>query len=120
MGRGSPLRGNQPMDGLSGLAVSDLSSPVSDLSSQGEVMKRDTYKFLAGFVASLAYTHAAYAVAASKGIINEPTFLGRKWGVGFMWTEAVIYSGLGLGLAYRGWRRDAPRPDLGVTAVGEP
>jgi hypothetical protein len=51
----------------------------------------------------LAYTHPAYAVAASKGIINEPIFLGRKWGVGFMWTEVVIYSALGLGSAYRGW-----------------
>ncbi len=69
-------------------------------------MKRDLYKFLAGSAAGLAYTHAAYAVAASNGIINEPIFLGRKWGVGFMWTEAVIYSAITLALAYRGWGSD--------------
>ena len=47
-------------------------------------MNREAYKFLAGATAGLAYTHAAYAVAASTGIINEPIFLGRKWTVGFM------------------------------------
>ena len=67
-------------------------------------MTRDAYKFTAGAAAALAYTHAAYAVAASKGIINEPGFLGRKWTVGFMWTEFALYSAISLGLAYRGWR----------------
>lgn len=71
-------------------------------------MKRDAYKFLSGATAGLAYTHAAYAVAASKGVINEPVFLGRTWKVWFMWTEAAIYSVLSLGLAYRGWRPDSP------------
>ena len=33
--------------------------------------------------------------------------LGRKWGVGFMWTEAVIYSAISMALAYRGWGSDA-------------
>jgi len=71
-------------------------------------MKRDAYKFLAGSAAGLAYTHAAYAVAASNGIINEPVFLGRKWKVWFMWTEVAIYSALSLWLAQRGWRSDNP------------
>lgn len=69
-------------------------------------MKQDAYKFLAGTTAGLAYTHAAFAVAASKGIMNEPVFMGRTWKVGFMWTEAVIYSALSLWLAFRGWRSD--------------
>lgn len=69
-------------------------------------MKPDAFKFLAGSAAGLAYAHAAYAVAASRGIINEPIFLGRKWGVGFMWTEAVIYSAISVALAYRGWGSD--------------
>ena len=34
-------------------------------------MKRDGYKFLSGSAAALAYVHAAYAVAASKGIMNR-------------------------------------------------
>ena len=71
-------------------------------------MTRDAYKFTAGAAAALAYTHAAYAVAASHGIINEPIFLGRKWTVGFMWTEAAVYSALSLGSAYRGWCADTP------------
>ena len=70
-------------------------------------MRGDGFKFLAGAAAAMAYTHAAYAVAVSRGVINEPIFLGRKWGVGFMWTEAAVYSAAGLGLAYRGWRRDS-------------
>lgn len=69
-------------------------------------MKPDAFKFLAGSAAGLAYAHAAYAVAASRGIINEPIFLGRKWGVGFMWTEAFIYSAISMALAYRGWGSD--------------
>lgn len=71
-------------------------------------MNRDAYKFLAGATAALAYTHAAYAVAAAKGIINEPVFLGRKWPIGFMWTEFGIYSALSLWLASRGWRKSTP------------
>ena len=69
-------------------------------------MKPDAFKFLAGSAAGLAYAHGAYAVAASRGIINEPIFLGRKWGVGFMWTEAFIYSAISMALAYRGWGPD--------------
>lgn len=70
-------------------------------------MTRDTYTFLSGSAAAMAYTHAAYAVAASKGIINEPIFLGRKWGVGFMWIEAVIYSAISLALLMRRRRTDS-------------
>jgi len=66
-------------------------------------MSREACKFFSGSFAALAYVHAAYAVAASRGIINEPVFLGRRWGVGFMWTEAAIYSALGLTLGYLGW-----------------
>lgn len=69
-------------------------------------MNREASKFLAGASAALAYVHAAFALAASKGIMNEPVFLGRKWTVGFMWSEVAIYSALSLGLAYRGWRTD--------------
>lgn len=66
-------------------------------------MKREACKFFSGAFAALAYVHAAYAVAASRGIINEPVFLGRKWGVGYMWVEAALYSTAGLALGYAGW-----------------
>ena len=83
-------------------------------------MTADGYKFLSGSAAGLAYAHAAYAIAASKGIINEPIFLGRRWTVKFMWIEVVIYSALSLGAAYRGWgglRQLAVPPDApGVPA----
>lgn len=42
-------------------------------------MNREVCKFLSGSFAGLAYVHAAYAVATSRGIINEPVFLGRRW-----------------------------------------
>jgi len=73
-------------------------------------MKRDAYKFLSGSAAALAYVHAAYAVAASKGIMNEPVLFGRKWGFTFAWVEVVIYSAISLALAYRGWLRSAEKP----------
>jgi hypothetical protein len=66
-------------------------------------MKREAFKFFSGAFAALAYVHAAYAVAASRGIINEPVFLGRKWGIGFMWAEAALYSTASLALGYAGW-----------------
>lgn len=66
-------------------------------------MNREVCKFSSGFAAGLAYVHAAYAVAASRGIINEPVFLGRRWGVGYMWTEAAVYSAASLALGYAGW-----------------
>lgn len=69
-------------------------------------MKRDAYKFLSGSAAALAYAHIAYAVAASKGIMNEPVLFGRTWGVRFAWAEVVIYSALSAALAYRGWRAE--------------
>lgn len=70
-------------------------------------MKRDGYKFLSGSAAALAYAHAAYAVAASKGIMNEPVLFGRKWGFKFAWVEVAIYSAISLALAYRGWLADS-------------
>ncbi len=66
-------------------------------------MKREVCKFLSGAFAGLAYAHAGYAVATSTGIVDEPVFLGRRWGVGFMWTEAVVYSAISLALGYAGW-----------------
>jgi len=66
-------------------------------------MNREACKFFSGAFAALGYAHAAYAVATSQGVINEPVFLGRRWGVGFMWTEAVIYTALALALGRIGW-----------------
>jgi hypothetical protein len=66
-------------------------------------MKREVCKFFSGASAALAYAHAAYAVATSHGIINEPVFLGRRWGVKIMWTEAAIYSAASVALGYAGW-----------------
>ncbi len=66
-------------------------------------MKREVCKFFSGSFAALAYVHAAYAVATDRGIINEPVFLGRRWGVGYMWTEAAVYSAVSLALGYVGW-----------------
>lgn len=66
-------------------------------------MNREVCKFFSGSFAALAYAHAAYAVATSSGIVDEPVFLGRRWGVGFMWTEAAVYSAVSLALGYAGW-----------------
>jgi hypothetical protein len=66
-------------------------------------MKREMCKFLSGSFAALAYTHAAYAVGTSSGIVNEPVFLGRRWGVGYMWTEAAVYAAVSVVLGYAGW-----------------
>ncbi|MCW1957383.1 MAG: hypothetical protein KIH64_002315 [Mycobacterium sp.] len=70
-------------------------------------MKRDAYKFLSGSAAAMAYAHAAYAVAASKGIMNEPVLFGRRWGFKFAWAEVAIYSAISFALAYRGWLADS-------------
>ena len=66
-------------------------------------MKRELCKFGSGAFAALAYAHAAYAVATSSGVINEPVFLGRRWGIRYMWTEAAIYSLVSAALGYLGW-----------------
>ncbi|ULN39580.1 hypothetical protein MI149_17710 [Mycolicibacterium crocinum] len=66
-------------------------------------MNREVCKFFSGSFAALGYAHAAYAVATARGIINEPIFLGRRWGVGFMWSEAAVYSALAVALGYAGW-----------------
>ncbi|WP_262491032.1 hypothetical protein [Mycobacterium simiae] len=66
-------------------------------------MNREVSKFLSGSFAALAYVHAAYAVATSRGLINEPVFLGRRWSVGYMWTEAGLYLAVSLTLGYFGW-----------------
>jgi hypothetical protein len=73
-------------------------------------MKREACKFLSGSFAALAYAHAGYAVATSRGIINEPVFLGRRWGVGYMWTEAAVYSAISLALGYVGWHSKPQLP----------
>jgi hypothetical protein len=67
-------------------------------------MNNEVSKFFCGAFAGIAYAHAGYAIAASNGIIDEPIFLARKWGVGFMWTEAVVYTAISLALGYVGWR----------------
>lgn len=74
-------------------------------------MKRERYKFLAGSVAGLAFAHVAWAVAASRGILSEPIFLGRKWKVKYMWVEAAAYSAASLALGYFGWF-SKPREEL--------
>jgi hypothetical protein len=66
-------------------------------------MNREVCKFFSGSFAALAFAHAAYAVATSRGIINKPVFLGRRWGVGYMWTEAAVYYAVSLALGYVGW-----------------
>ncbi len=66
-------------------------------------MKREVCKFFSGSFAALAYVHVAYAVATDRGIVNEPVFLGRRWGVGYMWTEAAVYGAASLALGYFGW-----------------
>lgn len=66
-------------------------------------MNREVCKFFSGSFAALAYAHAAYALVTSRGIVNEPTFLGKRWGVGYMWTEAAVYSAVSLALGYVGW-----------------
>jgi hypothetical protein len=79
-------------------------------------MNREVCKFLSGSFAALGYAHAAYAVATSRGIISEPVFLGRRWGVGFMWSEAAAYSALAVALGYAGWgsERQAELPRIQV------
>lgn len=79
-------------------------------------MNREASKFLSGAFAGIAYAHAGYAIAASSGIIDEPVFLGRKWGVGFMWTEAVVYAAVSAALGYVGWRSQPVKPHV----VGAP
>ncbi len=79
-------------------------------------MNREVSKFFCGAFAGIAYAHAGYAIAASSGIIDEPIFLGRKWGVGFMWTEAVVYAAVSVALGYRGWRSQPVK----LQAVGAP
>ena len=82
-------------------------------------MNREVCKFFSGSFAALAYAHAAYAVATSSGVINEPVFLGRRWGVGYMWTEAAVYSAVSLALGYAGWiskpQQEPAKPTASVT-----
>lgn len=79
-------------------------------------MNREVGKFLCGAFAGIAYAHAGYAIAASSGIIDEPIFLGRKWGVGFMCREAAVYSAISVAFGYAGW---GPRP-VESRGVGTP
>lgn len=82
-------------------------------------MNREACKFFSGAFAALAYAHAAYAVATSRGIINEPVFLGRRWGVEFMWSEAAVYSAASLALGYVGWKspKTQERPQMSTTSA---
>jgi hypothetical protein len=80
-------------------------------------MKREVSKFFCGAFAGIAYAHAGYAIAASSGIIDEPIFLGRKWGVGFMWTEAIVYSAVSVALGHVGWGSERHRPHQASVAT---
>jgi heme/copper-type cytochrome/quinol oxidase subunit 2 len=76
-------------------------------------MGRELCKFFAGFLAAMAVGHAMYAIFVSSGWIkNEPVWLGRTWGVGYAWTEAPIYLGISLVLAYFAWFRRKPQKAL--------
>ncbi|MBU3749413.1 MAG: hypothetical protein FGM52_03005 [Mycobacterium sp.] len=74
-------------------------------------MRGDAYKFLSGSAAALAYAHAAYAIAAARGIMTEPVVFGRRWGVKFAWAEVAIYSAISAVLAYRGWSANTASKD---------
>ena len=84
-------------------------------------MNREACKFFSGSFAALAYAHGVYAVATSRGVINEPIFLGRRWGVGYMWTEAVVYTAISIGLGYLGWSRknQVAQPHVAAPATGD-
>lgn len=66
-------------------------------------MNREVCKFSSGFFGALGWAHAGYAIATSCGVVSEPTFLGRRWGVGHMWTEAAIYTTIAAALGYLAW-----------------
>ncbi len=86
-------------------------------------MNREACTFFSGAFAALAYAHAAYAVATSRGIISEPVFMGRRWGVGYMWSEAAVYAAVSGALGYAGWlagrarRDDSPTHELPPESV---
>ncbi len=80
-------------------------------------MNREACKFFSGSFAALAWAHGVYAVATSCGAIDEPVFLGRRWGVGYMWTEAVVYTAISVGLGYLGWGRAAQATRTPLSAV---
>lgn len=84
-------------------------------------MNREACKFFSGAFAALAYVHGAYAVATSTGVINEPVFLGRRWGVGYMWTEAAVYTAISVGLGYLGWGRttQSAQPPVAAPAAAQ-
>lgn len=66
-------------------------------------MKREVCKFFSGALAAAAHAHAAHAVVTSRGIVNEPVSLGRRWGVKFWWTQAAGCSAASVALGYAGW-----------------
>lgn len=78
-------------------------------------MSRQPYTFFAGVFAGLAWTHAAYAVATSADIVDEPVFMGRRWGIGYMWSEAVLYSAISLALGYAGRKAKTEEHEHGST-----
>lgn len=84
-------------------------------------MNREACKFFSGSFAALAYAHGAYAVATSRGIISEPVFLGKRWGVGYMWAEAAVYSAISLALGYLGWSSEPAQGPVAsaIPVVGE-
>lgn len=73
-------------------------------------MRREACKFFSGAFGGLAYAHAGYALATSAGIVDEPVFRNRRWGVEYMWTEAVVYAAISLALGYAGWSAKSEQP----------
>ena len=68
----------------------------------------------------MAYTHAAYAVATSADIVDVPVFMGKRWGVGYMWTEAVVYAAVSLALGYAGWiTKPQEQPHTSTVSTGD-
>lgn len=70
-------------------------------------MNRDIFKFLSGAATAASFGHVAYAIATARGTISIPVVRGREWGVGKMLLEALVYSAIGLGFGYLGWRPES-------------
>ena len=82
-------------------------------------MKREVSKFSCGAFAGLAFAHAGVAIAMGTGIFDEPTFLGRSWGVGYALTEAAVYTAVSVALGYMGWRSQGAELHRGTVSAAK-